>query len=90
MKMSQKEVIICYKNDEEKFSQINSKVIVSQEMECDGEEKGVNKGETVILEQTQDITDNTQSGNVDKTIETCRTSTRNKKTPSIRGNDFLW
>ena len=90
MKMSQKEVIICYKNDEEKFSQINSKVIVSQEMECDGEEKGVNKGETVILEQTQDITDNTQSGNVDMTIETRRTSTRNKKTPSIRGNDFLW
>jgi len=26
------------KNDEEKFRQINSKVIVSQELECDGEE----------------------------------------------------
>jgi len=68
----------------------NSKVIVSQELECDGEEKIVNKDETVILEQTQDVTDNTQSGSVDGTVETRRTSTRNKKTPSIRGNDFLW
>ena len=52
--------------------------------------KKINKDETVILEQTQDITDNTQSGSVDKTVETCRASTRNKKTPSIRGSDFLW
>ena len=65
-------------------------MIVSQELECDGEEKGVNNDETVILEQTQDITDNIQSGSVDKTVETCRTSTRNKKTSSVRGNDFLW
>jgi hypothetical protein len=65
-------------------------VIVSQELECEGEKEGVNKDETVILEQTQDITDNIQSGSVDKTVETLRTSTRNKKTPSIRGNDFLW
>ena len=65
-------------------------MIVSQELECDGEEEGVNKDETVILEQIQDITDNTQSGSVDKTVETHRTSNRNKKTPSIRGNDFLW
>ena len=50
----------------------------------------MNKDETVILEQTQDITDNTQSGSVDKTVEMCKTSTRNKKTRSIRGNDFLW
>jgi len=78
------------KNDEEKFRQINSKVIVSQELECYGEEEDVNKDETVILEQTQNITDNTQSGSVDKTVETCSTSTRNKTTPSIRGNDFLW
>jgi len=78
------------KNDEEKFRQINSKVIVSQELECDGEEEGVNKDEIVILEQTQYIIDNTQSGSVDKTVETRRTSTRNKKAPSIRGNDFLW
>jgi hypothetical protein len=77
------------KNDE-KFRQINSKVIVSQVLECDGEEEGVNKDKTLILEQTEDITDNTQSGSVDKTVETCRTSTTNKKTPSIRGSDFLW
>ena len=63
---------------------------LSQELECDGEETGVNKDEIVILEQTQDTTDNTQSGSVDKTVETCRTSTRNKKTPSIRGNDFFY
>jgi len=42
----------------------------------------------VILEQTQDITDNTQPGSVDKTVETRRTS-RNEKTPSIRGRDFF-
>ena len=65
-------------------------MIVSQELECDGEEQGVNKDETVILEQTQDITENTQSGSVDKTVETCRTSTRNKKAPSVIGNGFLW
>ena len=50
----------------------------------------MNKDETVILEQTQDITDNFQSGSVDKTVETRRTYTRNKKTPIIRGSDFLW
>ena len=78
-------------NGDEKFRQINSKVIVSQELECNGEEKGVNKDENVILEQTHDITDNTQSGNIDKTVETHRTSTSNKKIPSIRGNVFfLW
>ena len=45
----------------------------------------------MILEQTLDITDNTQSQSVDKTVETHRTSTRNKKKPpSIRGIDFLW
>jgi len=78
------------KNDKEKFRQINFKAIVSQELECDCEEEGVNIDETVILGQTQVITDNTQSGSVDKTVETRKTSTRNKKTPRIRGNDFLW
>ena len=72
---------------------LNSTAAALQErswsLECDGEEKVVNKDETVILEKTQVFTDNTQSGNVDKTIETRRTSTRNKKAPSIRGNDFL-
>jgi hypothetical protein len=42
----------------------------------------------MIVEQTQDITDNTQSESVDKIVETCWSSTRNKKSPSIRGNDF--
>jgi len=61
-------------------------VIVSQELECDGEKKGVNKDETVILEQTQDITNNTQTRSVDKTVETRRTSTRNKKkSPKYKG-----
>jgi len=78
------------KNDEDKFRQINCKVIVSQELECDGEEEGVNNDETVIHKQKQVITENTQSGSVDKTIETRKSSTRNKKTPRIRGNDFLW
>jgi len=45
-----------------------------------GEEKGANKDETLILEQTRDITDNTQSGSVDKRVETRRTYTRNEKT----------
>jgi hypothetical protein len=40
------------KNDEGKFGQINNKVVVSQELECDDEEKGVEKDKTVILEQT--------------------------------------
>ena len=41
--------------------QIN-KVTVSHKLECDAEKKkSVNKDKTVILEQTQDITDNTQS-----------------------------
>jgi hypothetical protein len=44
----------------------------------------------VIFEQTQDITDNTQSDSADKIVETCRTFTRNKKTPSKKVNDFLW
>jgi hypothetical protein len=72
------------------YSQINNNVVVSQELECDGDKKGVNKDKTMILEQTQDITDNTQSESLDKIVETCRTSTRNKKTASIRDNDFLW
>ena len=42
----------------------------------------------MIREQAQDIADTTQPGNVDKTTEAHRTSTRNKKNPSIRGKDF--
>jgi hypothetical protein len=42
-------------------------VILLRELECDGENKGVNKDETVIL--AQDITDNTQSDSVDKIVD---------------------
>jgi hypothetical protein len=65
------------KNVERKCSQIN-KVVVPQELECGGDKKGVNKDKTMILEETQDITDNTQCESVDKIVETRRTSTRNK------------
>jgi hypothetical protein len=51
---------------------------------------GVQEDETTSFEQTQDITSNTWSAGMDKTVEIRRTSTRNKKTPSTRGNDFLW
>ena len=44
----------------------------------------------MIQEQAQDIVDTTQTGYVDKRTEARRTSTRNKKTPGIRGKDFLW
>jgi hypothetical protein len=46
--------------------------------------------ETVTLEQTQDISNNNQLDCADKILETRRISTRNRKTPSTRGNDFLW
>jgi hypothetical protein len=60
-------------NVEGKYSQINNKVGISQELECDGNIKGVNNDKTIILEQTQDITDNTQSESVDRIVETRRT-----------------
>ena len=63
---------------------------VAHELECFDEEEDSNKDGIVIWEQAQDIEDNTQPGNVDKTTEAQRTSTRNKKTPSIRGNAFVW
>jgi len=78
------------KNDEGRCSQINNNVMLSQGLECDGEKEGANKDKTVTFEQTQDITDNTQSDNVDMIVETRRTSARNKKTSSKRGDDFLW
>jgi hypothetical protein len=55
--------------------------------------KGANKDKTVILEQTQSITENIQFESLDKSAENRRNSTRNKsktKKPSIRGNAFLW
>jgi hypothetical protein len=44
----------------------------------------------MVPEVTQDTADNIQYENVDTIAETQRTSTRNKKTPNIRGNVFLW
>jgi len=41
--------------------------------------KGLNKDKTMILEQTQDTTDNTQFEIVDNSAEIRRTSTRNKR-----------
>ena len=50
---------------EVRSSQTINKVILSQELECDEENKGVNK--SVICEQTQDTTVNTQP-NKDETV----------------------
>jgi hypothetical protein len=74
---------------EEKYRQINE-VVVSQELDGFGDKRSVNLDNTMVPEVTQDTTDNIQCENVDTIAETRRTSTRNKKTPSIRGNDFLW
>ena len=54
------------------------------------EEENANKDGIVIQEQAQYIADTTQPGNVDKTTEARRTSTRNKKNPSIKGKDFFY
>jgi hypothetical protein len=43
--------------------------------------KGVNRVETVIVEQTQDVADNKRSESLNKTVENRRISTRNKKNP---------
>jgi len=43
--------------------------------------KGVNRVETVIVEQTQDVADNKRYESINKTVETRRISTRNKKNP---------
>jgi hypothetical protein len=64
--------------------------IQENQTDSDGTETGITKDDIAILGLTQDFTGNTQPASIDKTIESCRTSTRNKKTPSIRGNDFLW
>jgi len=75
--------------DNNQSTRDNSKVSVAHELECVDEEEEANKDGIVIREQAQDIADNTQPGNVDKTTEAQRTSTRKKKTTSIRGNDFF-
>ena len=74
---------------EGKYRQTNE-VVVSQELDGGGDKKSVHLDNTMVLEVTQDTADNIQCENVNTIAETWRTSTRNKKTPSIRGNDFLW
>jgi len=44
-------------------------VSVAHELECVDEGEDANKHGIVIREQAQDIADNTQPGNVDKTTE---------------------
>jgi len=75
---------------EDESARDNSQVTVANEQEFEGEEEGANKDGIVIREQAPGIEDITQPRNVDKTTEARRTSTRNKKAPSIRGNYFLW
>ena len=65
----------------------NSKVCVALEPEYVDEEENANRDGIVIWEQAQDIADTTQPGNVDKTTETCRTSTRNKKKQSDNNSE---
>jgi len=88
-----KDVAVSENSDNEKvegkYRQINE-VVVSQELGGGGDNKSVNLDNTMVPELTQDTTDNIQCENVDTIAETRRTSTRNKKTPSIRGNNFLW
>ena len=69
----------------------NSKVCVAHGPEYVDEEENANKDGNVIWEQVhyRDIADTTQPGNVDKTTGAHRTSTRNKKNPSIEAR-ILW
>ena len=63
-----------------RYSQINNEVMLSQDPQCDDEK-----------ERPQNKVDNKQpENNKNKTVETLRTSTRTKKIPSTRGEDFLW
>jgi hypothetical protein len=66
-------------------------VAVSQDLQHDGEKHGINKDKTTISEQSQDNTDNNQSeSDKDTIVQTSRTSSRIKKIPCTRGEDFLW
>jgi hypothetical protein len=68
------------KSDKGKYSQINNEMMLSQYPQCDGEN-----------EHSQDNVDNKLSeSDKDKVVETRRTSSRTKKIPSTRGEDFLW
>jgi hypothetical protein len=56
-----------------------------------------NSEEIVNLVHTQEFVESinteesdTQGNSVNKIVKSRRTSTRTKKTPTIRGSDFLW
>jgi hypothetical protein len=55
-------------------------VVLSQDLQCDGENE----------HSQDDIGDNQPESDIDKIVETRRTSSITKKIPSTRGEDFLW
>ena len=69
---------------------INESVVV-QNQKCGDEKNSIIRNNNRDPEVAQTSSTNTQSNSLDKVVETRRISTRNKKTPSMRGNDvFLW
>ena len=69
---------------------INESVVV-QNQECGGEKNSIIRNNNRDPEVVQASSTNTQTKSLDKVVVTRRVSTRNKKTPSMRGNDvFLW
>ena len=68
------------KSSDGKYSQTNNEVVLSKDPQRDNEK-----------ENLQDNVDNNQSErDKDNIAEYLRTSSRTKKTPSTRGDDFLW
>jgi hypothetical protein len=68
----------------------NNESVVVQNQECDGEKNSAIRNNSMDPEVAQASSTNTQCKSLDKVAETPRISTRNKKTPSIRGNDFFF
>jgi hypothetical protein len=74
------------KRGDNKGKQNNESVVVQNQV-CGGEKNSEIRNNSMDPEVTQTTTTNTQCKNLDKVIETRRISTRNEKTPSMRGND---
>jgi hypothetical protein len=69
------------KSSDGKYSQTINEVVISQDPQRDDDEN----------ENSQDNVGNNQSeSDKDKIVESLRTSSRTKKLPSTRGDDFLW
>ena len=69
------------KSSDGKYSQTNNGVVISRDPQRDDDEK----------ENSQDNVRNNQfESDKDKIVESLRTSSRTKKIPSTRGDDFLW